>query len=255
MKDLEDEVQQLKSSLRTYQLISLCSALAILALVSLCGWIIDSTLSNTRKVNELCQSGGFSAAELGPAIAALPTLDLPENTTLNKVVALADLRGEKGDQGDPGPQGIQGPQGPAGTQGPQGPQGTQGSVGPQGAVGATGPPGAGFSLFSQDLGLVSPSTTTAVNHNLGKQVHHVYVIGTARLDSGGYVTGDQVLLMPETNSFGSSANPGGFTVQFVNNNTLLLHTAQFNANLVTANSYQIGLNAHVQFDFEIFVLG
>lgn len=61
--------------------------------------------------------------------------------TWENLIALADLKGEKGDTGAPGPQGVPGEQGPQGETGPQGPQGETGPAGPQGKTGPAGPQG------------------------------------------------------------------------------------------------------------------
>lgn len=62
--------------------------------------------------------------------------------TWENLIALADLKGEKGDTGAPGPQGVPGEQGPQGETGPQGPQGETGPAGPQGKTGPAGQDGA-----------------------------------------------------------------------------------------------------------------
>ena len=244
--NLEREIRELKASLRTYKTVTGMTLILISALV---GWTAGTALSNRQKLADLDQSGRLSATNLGAAIASLPTLDLPENTTINNVVVLpASLKGEKGDQGDPGPQGIQGLQGPIGLTGPPG------TPGSDGANGATGPPGVGFSTFSEDLGFVASATTRVVNHNLGKQVHYVYLLATARQNGGGYVTGEQLIVLPETNSQGSSAAVSGFTIQLVNNDTLRLHMGMNSASVIRSSDYGMGFNVGSVFDFEIFVL-
>lgn len=62
----------------------------------------------------------------------------PKETFLEWNVAGA---GEKGSQGEPGPQGPQGEPGPEGPAGPQGEPGPQGPAGPQGEPGPEGPAG------------------------------------------------------------------------------------------------------------------
>lgn len=61
--------------------------------------------------------------------------------TWENLIALADLKGEKGDTGAPGPQGKPGERGPQGETGPQGPQGNTGPQGPTGPAGPEGPEG------------------------------------------------------------------------------------------------------------------
>lgn len=62
--------------------------------------------------------------------------------TWENLIALADLKGEKGDTGATGPQGVPGERGPQGETGPQGPQGKTGPAGPQGKTGPAGQDGA-----------------------------------------------------------------------------------------------------------------
>lgn len=61
--------------------------------------------------------------------------------TWENLIALADLKGEKGDTGAPGLQGETGPAGPQGETGPAGPQGKTGPAGQDGAPGKDGSPG------------------------------------------------------------------------------------------------------------------
>ncbi|UVK63832.1 minor tail protein [Gordonia phage LilyPad] len=61
-----------------------------------------------------------------------------------EALELGEFRGEKGDQGDTGPQGPKGDQGDTGPQGPKGDQGIQGIQGVQGNTGPQGATGRGF---------------------------------------------------------------------------------------------------------------
>lgn len=67
--------------------------------------------------------------------------------TWENLIALADLKGEKGDTGAPGPQGVPGEQGAQGETGPQGPTGATGPQGQQGPAGKT--PVKGTDYFTQ----------------------------------------------------------------------------------------------------------
>lgn len=58
------------------------------------------------------------------------------------LIAIADLKGPKGEKGDPGEKGDRGERGATGYPGSQGPRGAQGFTGPAGPTGATGPAGA-----------------------------------------------------------------------------------------------------------------
>lgn len=61
--------------------------------------------------------------------------------TWENLIAIADLKGAKGDPGAPGPQGAPGEQGPQGETGPAGPDGAPGKDGSPGKDGADGAPG------------------------------------------------------------------------------------------------------------------
>ena len=78
----------------------------------------------------------------------LEAVDLSNYATNESVDAKLEVieltpgpKGDKGEQGEPGPQGEVGPAGPQGEPGPQGPQGEPGPAGKDGIDGAPGPKG------------------------------------------------------------------------------------------------------------------
>lgn len=99
-------------------------------------------------INEAAKtgSGGAGSIDLRTADGYIQYSN-DGGATWENLIALADLKGEKGDTGATGPQGEpgeRGPQGKPGERGPQGetgPQGPQGSTGPQGPTGPAGPEG------------------------------------------------------------------------------------------------------------------
>lgn len=117
-----------------------------------------SDLTTTAKnnlvaaINEAAKtgSGGAGSIDLRTADGYIQYSN-DGGATWENLIALSELKGEKGDtgatgpQGKPGergPQGETGPQGPQGSTGPQGPAGPEGPEGPKGATGPAGPDGA-----------------------------------------------------------------------------------------------------------------
>ena len=107
-----------------------------------------SDLTTTAKnnlvaaINEAAKtgSGGAGSIDLRTADGYIQYSN-DGGATWENLIALADLKGEKGDTGAPGPQGVPGEQGPQGETGPQGPQGETGPAGPQGKTGPAGQDG------------------------------------------------------------------------------------------------------------------
>lgn len=93
-------------------------------------------------INEAAKtgSGGAGSIDLRTADGYIQYSN-DGGATWENLIALADLKGEKGDTGAPGPQGVPGEQGPQGETGPAGPQGKTGPQGPQGKTGPAGPQG------------------------------------------------------------------------------------------------------------------
>ena len=107
-----------------------------------------SDLTTTAKenlvsaINEAAKtgSGGAGSIDLRTADGYIQYSN-DGGATWENLIALADLKGEKGDTGAPGPQGVPGEQGPQGETGPAGPQGKTGPAGQDGAPGKDGSPG------------------------------------------------------------------------------------------------------------------
>lgn len=108
-----------------------------------------SDLTTTAKenlvaaINEAAKtgSGGAGSIDLRTADGYIQYSN-DGGETWENLIALADLKGEKGDTGAPGPQGVPGERGPQGETGLQGPQGETGPAGPQGKTGPAGQDGA-----------------------------------------------------------------------------------------------------------------
>ena len=97
-------------------------------------------------INEAAKtgSGGAGSIDLRTADGYIQYSN-DGGATWENLIALADLKGEKGEKGDTGetgPQGKPGERGPQGETGPQGPTGPAGPEGPKGATGPAGPDGA-----------------------------------------------------------------------------------------------------------------
>lgn len=90
-------------------------------------------------INEAAKtgSGGAGSIDLRTADGYIQYSN-DGGATWENLIALADLKGEKGEKGDTG---VTGPQGKPGERGPQGETGPQGPTGPEGPKGATGPAG------------------------------------------------------------------------------------------------------------------
>lgn len=111
-----------------------------------------SDLTTTAKnnlvaaINEAAKtgSGGAGSIDLRTADGYIQYSN-DGGATWENLIALAELKGEKGEKGDTGetgPQGKPGERGPQGETGPQGPTGPAGPEGPKGATGPAGPDGA-----------------------------------------------------------------------------------------------------------------
>lgn len=93
-------------------------------------------------INEAARSGGGSggAGTIDMRVAdGYIQYSNDGGATWENLIAIADLKGEKGEKGETG---ATGPQGEPGERGPQGATGPQGETGPQGATGPAGPDGA-----------------------------------------------------------------------------------------------------------------
>lgn len=124
-------------------------------------------------VNEVLESagtggGGGSAADVRMDVAdGYIRYSTDGGNTWTNLIALSELVGEQGPQGERGPRGIQGEAGPQGPQGekgdtgPQGPKGDTGAQGPKGDTGAQGPKG--------DKGDTGATGATGPKGDIGEQ--------------------------------------------------------------------------------------
>lgn len=109
--------------------------------------------------------------------------------TWNDLVALAEITGEKGEQGIPGPQGEPGAQGPKGDTGPQGEKGDTGAKGEKGdpgAQGERGPKGDPGEKGDSGRGITAVTIKTdghlQINYTDGTNVDAGKVVGEKGLD-------------------------------------------------------------------------
>lgn len=123
----------------------------------------------TEKLNQLIAVQPESVAQAvadylteHPAVSSMRVEDgyiqfSGDGENWDNVVALAGLKGPKGDTGATGPQGSKGDTGGNGPQGPKGDTGATGPQGPKGDTGATGPQGP-----KGDPGDTDPAITVAI---------------------------------------------------------------------------------------------
>lgn len=114
-------------------------------------------------INEAARTGGGASSMDLRVADGYVQYSRDGGSTWQNLIAVAELKGGKGDKGDPGPQGPKGepgakgdpgekgdpgatgpagPQGPAGAPGKDGAKGDTGATGPAGPVGSQGPAGA-----------------------------------------------------------------------------------------------------------------
>lgn len=135
-------------------------------------------------INEVAASGGAGSMDLRVANGYVQ-YSTDGGSTWQNLIAVAELKGANGAQGDPGPQGPKGdpgakgdpgekgdpgatgpagPQGPAGVPGKDGAKGDTGAtgpagpVGPQGPAGAPGKDGAGMDITGAKIGQIAKIT-------------------------------------------------------------------------------------------------
>lgn len=89
-------------------------------------------------INEAAKSGGGSGSIDMQVADGYIQYSTDGGKTWENLIAVAELKGEKGDTGATGPQGETGPQGPQGETGPAGADGAPGKDGAPGAKGDTG---------------------------------------------------------------------------------------------------------------------
>ena len=114
-------------------------------------------------INEAAKtgSGGAGSIDLRTADGYIQYSN-DGGATWENLIALADLKGEKGDTGPTGPQGKPGERGPQGETGPTGPQGETGPQGPTGATGPQGAPGKDYTLTDADKTEIAAEAAAAI---------------------------------------------------------------------------------------------
>lgn len=106
-------------------------------------------------INEAARTGG-GAGSMGLRVAdGYIQYSTDGGSTWQNLIAVADL---KGDKGDPGPQGSKGDPGAKGDPGEKGDMGATGPAGPQGPAGTPGKDGAGMDITGAKIGQIAKIT-------------------------------------------------------------------------------------------------
>lgn len=117
-------------------------------------------------INEVALAGGAGSMNLRVADGYIQ-YSTDSGSTWTNLIAVAELKGAKGDKGDPGEKGDPGvpgakgdpgEKGDTGATGPQGETGPAGPVGPQGPAGAPGKDGAGMDITGATVGQIAKIT-------------------------------------------------------------------------------------------------
>ena len=106
----------------------------------LAGLTTDAKEDLVAAINEAARTGGAGSMALRVAGGYIQ-YSADGGSTRQNLIAVADLKGAKGDKGEPGGKGDTGSQGAKGDTGATGPQGPKGDPGEKGDPGATGPAG------------------------------------------------------------------------------------------------------------------
>ena len=114
-------------------------------------------------INEAAASGGAGSMDLRVAGGYIQ-YSTDSGSTWQNLIAMAELKGAKGDKGDPGEKGDPGApgakgdpgeKGDTGATGPRGETGPAGPVGPQGPAGTPGKDGAGMDITGATVGQIA----------------------------------------------------------------------------------------------------
>lgn len=124
-------------------------------------------------INEVARAGGGAGSMDLRVTDGYIQYSTDGGATWQNLIAMAELKGAKGDKGDPGEKGDPGAPGakgdpgekgdtgatgPQGATGPAGPQGPVGQTGPQGPVGTPGKDGAGMDITGAKIGQIAKIT-------------------------------------------------------------------------------------------------
>lgn len=104
-------------------------------------------------INEAARTGGAGSMDLRVADGYVQ-YSRDGGSTWQNLIAVAELKGADGAQGDPGPQGPKGEPGAKGDPGEKGDPGATGPAGPQGPAGAPGKDGAGMDITGATVGQI-----------------------------------------------------------------------------------------------------
>lgn len=105
-------------------------------------------------INEAARSGGAGSMDLRVADGYIQ-YSTNGGSTWQNLIAVAELKGADGAQGDPGPQGPKGEPGAKGDPGEKGDTGATGPAGSQGPAGAPGKDGAGMDITGATVGQIA----------------------------------------------------------------------------------------------------
>lgn len=104
-------------------------------------------------INEAARTGGAGSMDLRVADGYVQ-YSRDGGSTWQNLIAVAELKGADGAQGDPGPQGPKGEPGAKGDPGEKGDPDATGPAGPQGPAGAPGKDGAGMDITGATVGQI-----------------------------------------------------------------------------------------------------
>ena len=118
-------------------------------------------------INEAARTGGGAGSMSLRVADGYVQYSTDGGSTWANLIAVAELKGAKGDKGDPGEKGAPGApgakgdpgeKGDTGATGPQGETGPAGPVGPQGPAGTPGKDGAGMDITGATIGQIAKIT-------------------------------------------------------------------------------------------------
>lgn len=110
-------------------------------------------------INEAARTGGGAGSMDLRVADGYIQYSTDGGSTWTNLIAVADIKGAKGDKGDPGANGEPGEKGDPGATGPQGATGPAGPVGPQGPAGTPGKDGAGIDITGATIGQIAKITS------------------------------------------------------------------------------------------------
>ena len=109
-------------------------------------------------INEVARTGGGAGSMDLRVADGYIQYSTDGGSTWTNLIAVAELKGADGAQGDPGPQGPKGEPGAKGDPGEKGDPGATGPAGPQGPAGTPGKDGAGMDITGATVGQIAKIT-------------------------------------------------------------------------------------------------